>query len=114
MRITSLAAAIAMLTIAPLNMAQAAETFDTLQRVQAVPMTDQELGGTTGAATAIEYGLIQALVSVAAIGALTATSEDLNTIYDEQLTAMFEERTWAPDPVFGLDSDLIDACGFCP
>ena len=32
-------------------------------------------------ATAIEYGLIAALVSVAAIGALTAMGESLNTMF---------------------------------
>ncbi|MEQ8639633.1 MAG: Flp family type IVb pilin [Alphaproteobacteria bacterium] len=32
-------------------------------------------------ATAIEYGLIAALVSVAAIGALTAMGGDLNTMF---------------------------------
>ena len=33
-------------------------------------------------ATAIEYGLIAALVSVAAIGALSALGDSLNTIFD--------------------------------
>ena len=32
-------------------------------------------------ATAIEYGLIAALVSVAAIGALTAMGDSLNTLF---------------------------------
>ena len=34
-------------------------------------------------ATAIEYGLIAALVSVAAIGALTAMGESLNEMFEE-------------------------------
>ncbi len=34
-------------------------------------------------ATAIEYGLIAALVSVAAIGALTAMGGSLNTMFQE-------------------------------
>ncbi len=34
-------------------------------------------------ATAIEYGLIAALVSVAAIGALTAMGESLNETFEE-------------------------------
>ena len=33
-------------------------------------------------ATAIEYGLIAALVSVAAIGALTAMGDSLNTMFE--------------------------------
>ncbi len=34
-------------------------------------------------ATAIGYGLIAALVSIAAIGALTAMGESLNTMFEE-------------------------------
>ncbi len=39
-------------------------------------------------ATAIEYGLITALVSVAAIGALTAVGTSLNTMYATATTAL--------------------------
>lgn len=46
MRITSITAAIAMLTIGSVGMAHAAETFDTMDRVQAVPMTGTELVAT--------------------------------------------------------------------
>ncbi len=39
-------------------------------------------------ATAIEYGLIAALVSVAAIGALTAVGNSLNTLFTSVSNAM--------------------------
>ncbi len=39
-------------------------------------------------ATAIEYGLIAALVSVAAIGALTAMGGSLNTMFQTVCNAM--------------------------
>jgi len=39
-------------------------------------------------ATAIEYGLIAALVSVAAIGALTTMGETLNTMFGTVSNAM--------------------------
>ena len=39
-------------------------------------------------ATAIEYGLIAALVSVAAIGALTAMGGSLNTMFQAVSTAL--------------------------
>jgi len=39
-------------------------------------------------ATAIEYGLIAALVSVAALGALTATGTSLNTIFSSVSNSM--------------------------
>ena len=39
-------------------------------------------------ATAIEYGLIAALVSVAAIGALTAMGTSLNTMFTAVSTAL--------------------------
>ena len=39
-------------------------------------------------ATAIEYGLIAALVSVAAIGALTAMGTSLNTMFTTVSTAL--------------------------
>jgi pilus assembly protein Flp/PilA len=39
-------------------------------------------------ATAIEYGLIAALVSVAAIGALTAMGESLSTMFNTVSTAL--------------------------
>ncbi len=39
-------------------------------------------------ATAIEYGLIAALVSVAAIGALTAMGQSLNTMFNTVSTAL--------------------------
>ncbi len=39
-------------------------------------------------ATAIEYGLIAALVSVAAIGALTAMGTSMQTIYTTVSTAL--------------------------
>jgi len=39
-------------------------------------------------ATAIEYGLIAALVSVAAIGALTSIGNSLGTLYDSTGNAM--------------------------
>ncbi len=39
-------------------------------------------------ATAIDYGLIAALVSVAAIGALTAMGESLSTMFNTVSTAL--------------------------
>ncbi len=39
-------------------------------------------------ATAIEYGLIAALVSVAAIGALTAMGQSLSTMFGTVATAL--------------------------
>lgn len=39
-------------------------------------------------ATAIEYGLIAALVSVAAIGALTAMGNSLNTMFNTVSSAL--------------------------
>ncbi len=39
-------------------------------------------------ATAIEYGLIAALVSVAAIGALTAMGQSLNTMFTTVSSAL--------------------------
>ena len=39
-------------------------------------------------ATAIEYGLIAALVSVAAIGALTAMGDSLNTMFTAVSTSL--------------------------
>jgi pilus assembly protein Flp/PilA len=39
-------------------------------------------------ATAIEYGLIAALVSVAAIGALTAMGENLTTMFESVSSAL--------------------------
>ena len=39
-------------------------------------------------ATAIEYGLIAALVSVAAIGALTAMGQSLSTMFNTVSTAL--------------------------
>ncbi len=39
-------------------------------------------------ATAIEYGLIAALVSVAAIGALTAMGDSLSTMFSTVATAL--------------------------
>ncbi len=39
-------------------------------------------------ATVIEYGLIAALVTVAAIGALTAVGTSLNTMYTAATTAL--------------------------
>jgi pilus assembly protein Flp/PilA len=39
-------------------------------------------------ATAIEYGLIAALVSVAAIGALTAMGDSLSTMFETVSSAM--------------------------
>ncbi len=39
-------------------------------------------------ATAIEYGLIAALVSVAAIGALTAMGDSLSTMFNMVSTAL--------------------------
>ncbi len=39
-------------------------------------------------ATAIEYGLIAALVSVAAIGALTAMGQSLNTMFGTVSSAL--------------------------
>ena len=41
-----------------------------------------------GGATSIEYGLIAALVSVAAIGALTAMGGSLNTMFQTVSTAL--------------------------
>ncbi len=39
-------------------------------------------------ATAIDYGLIAALVSVAAIGALTAMGDSLSSLFDTVSTAL--------------------------
>ncbi len=44
--------------------------------------------GDEDGATAIEYGLIAALVSVAAIGALTAMGNSLSTMFDTVSTAL--------------------------
>ncbi len=44
--------------------------------------------GDESGATAIEYGLIAALVSVAAIGAFTTLGESLNTVFGEVSNAM--------------------------
>ncbi len=44
-------------------------------------------------ATAIEYGLIAALVSVAAIGALTAMGGSLNTMFSAVSTALSTATT---------------------
>ncbi|MDP6572430.1 MAG: Flp family type IVb pilin [Rhodospirillales bacterium] len=47
-------------------------------------------------ATAIEYGLIAALVSVAAIGALTAMGGSLNTMFTAVSTALTGAVTATP------------------
>ena len=47
-------------------------------------------------ATAIEYGLIAALVSVAAIGALTAMGSSLNTMFTAVSTALTTAVTTTP------------------
>ena len=47
-------------------------------------------------ATAIEYGLIAALVSVAAIGALTAMGSSLNTMFTAVATALTSAVTSTP------------------
>ena len=47
-------------------------------------------------ATAIEYGLIAALVSVAAIGALTAMGTSLNTMFTAVSTALNGAITVSP------------------
>jgi len=47
-------------------------------------------------ATAIEYGLIAALVSVAAIAALTAMGGSLNTMFTAVSTALTGATTPAP------------------
>ncbi len=47
-------------------------------------------------ATAIEYGLIAALVSVAAIGALTAMGGSLNTMFTAVATALTSAVTATP------------------
>ncbi len=44
--------------------------------------------GDESGATAIEYGLIAALVSVAAIGALTTLGNELNTIFTTVSTSL--------------------------
>lgn len=44
--------------------------------------------GDDSGATAIEYGLIAALVSVAAIGALTTMGQSLNTMFGTVSNAM--------------------------
>ena len=48
----------------------------------------KELQKDESGATAIEYGLIAALVSVAAIGALTAMGTSLNTMFTAVSTAL--------------------------
>ncbi len=45
-------------------------------------------------ATAIEYGLIAALVSVAAIGALTAMGGSLNTMFTTVSNALLSSVGW--------------------
>lgn len=49
-------------------------------------------------ATAIEYGLIAALVSVAAIGALTTMGGSLKTMFESVSTALQSAVTPAPAP----------------
>jgi len=49
-------------------------------------------------ATAIEYGLIAALVSVAAIGALTTLGESLTTIFGVVSTNLSDAATQAQTP----------------
>ena len=49
-------------------------------------------------ATAIEYGLIAALVSVAAIGALTAMGDSLVTIFDTVSSELGTAATSAQTP----------------
>jgi pilus assembly protein Flp/PilA len=49
-------------------------------------------------ATAIEYGLIAALVSVAAIGALTTMGESLTTIFGVVSTNLSDAATQAQTP----------------
>jgi len=49
-------------------------------------------------ATAIEYGLIAALVSVAAIGALTAMGDSLETIFQSVSTTLSTAVTPPPAP----------------
>ncbi|HEX9835692.1 MAG TPA: Flp family type IVb pilin [Alphaproteobacteria bacterium] len=49
-------------------------------------------------ATAIEYGLIAALVSVAAIGALTTMGESLTTIFGVVSTNLSDAATAASTP----------------
>jgi len=49
-------------------------------------------------ATAIEYGLIAALVSVAAIGALTAMGDSLELIFTNVSTTLAGAITPAPVP----------------
>ncbi len=44
--------------------------------------------GDESGATAIEYGLIAALVSVAAIGALTTMGQSLNTMFETVSNSM--------------------------
>ena len=82
MRITSIAAAIAMLTIASVSMVQAAENFDTLARVQAVPMSDQELGDTAGG---VLLGLFIAIGIAPYIKDDPSTARDIVTIVMDTL-----------------------------
>ncbi len=49
-------------------------------------------------ATAIEYGLIAALVSVAAIGALGAMGDSLETMFENVSNALDTAVTTAPAP----------------
>ena len=44
-------------------------------------------------ATAIEYGLIAALVAVAAVGAMTTVGTNLSTTFNNVATKLYNERT---------------------
>ncbi len=48
-------------------------------------------------ATAIEYGLIAALIAVGIIGALTALSGELNAVFDEVGTKLNEQASNSGD-----------------
>lgn len=53
-------------------------------------------------ATAIEYGLIAALISIAAIGAMTAMGESLDTMFNNVATTLENTPTGSDtDPVPG-------------
>ncbi len=52
--------------------------------------------GDESGATAIEYGLIAALVSVAAIGALTTMGESLESMFGTVSTALTDANSTIP------------------
>lgn len=63
----------------------------------------KNLGADSRAATAIEYGLIAALIAVAAIAAMTALGESLSSLFNDVSGELekAEETTATEDPPQG-------------